>query len=591
VEEYEPEAVPPQEPEPVPTLPRREYGAERDYGREQPTPKGRGRQWVLAVIAIVVIGGLAAWIALQKSGTAAPTILYFTASPASVEKGQTTQFAWQVRDAESVTVEPNLETVDPASNAPMSKATLPAQGEEKVLVSETTTYRLIAKGQGGTSESSFTVEVRAPAAVSAQPPPSQPPASQPPSGAETSAAGENPQATARASQLGLRLVRTKIASEDGYNRLVGRHPLFLQWLGEWEEQNKFGRAEIVDLGGTLFVKGAQRTDKGSLNVDGMITSVDRASFSFEGIIDTQVSFINNGRSCRRKGKMTFRATQGRQYWRLQEMDNPCDAATDYVDIFFTRLGAADSGAAGGAPGTQPAPQPKTDFGGGRVTAEVTSIVTAIESDSGATKIVRVDRGLDDGIPLSAQGTVYSVWKPNNPLRTEGARPLGKAQVINADSRTARVRVTLDNPSGSGNLIVGDLIDLRGSVPNHLKGTPLGETVLYNITFKANDGKTTLCDYRMLLRDGSSAQMERIYTQMVDDVRTTAREFGAVLPNTPASMGRFVGKTPRQVMLAVTREDVIAFLRFVILYPGKYMGHTWKFNEVFSTWVINGSPEK
>ena len=31
--------------------------------------------------------------------------------------------------------------------------------------------------------------------------------------------------------------------------------------------------------------------------------------------------------------MTFRVTQNRKYWRLQQME-VCDGLTDYVDIYF-----------------------------------------------------------------------------------------------------------------------------------------------------------------------------------------------------------------------------------------------------------------
>lgn len=48
----------------------------------------------------------------------------------------------------------------------------------------------------------------------------------------------------------------------------------------------------------------------------------------------QISHINGGEPCVREGEMTFAITRKRKYWRLQEMQNPCDTATDYVDIYF-----------------------------------------------------------------------------------------------------------------------------------------------------------------------------------------------------------------------------------------------------------------
>lgn len=47
-----------------------------------------------------------------------------------------------------------------------------------------------------------------------------------------------------------------------------------------------------------------------------------------------ISWNNNGAPCKRDGTMTFAITGKRKYWRLQEMQSPCDETTDYVDIFL-----------------------------------------------------------------------------------------------------------------------------------------------------------------------------------------------------------------------------------------------------------------
>jgi len=114
--------------------------------------------------------------------------------------------------------------------------------------------------------------------------------------------------------------------------LLGRHKLSLQWIS-WDY---FGSANVTQRGGVLYLKGSQRQREGAdfLSVDGIITSIDAKEFSFSGKIITQISHINGGKPCARSGDFTFRITGKRKYWRMQEIDNPCDAAADYVDIFF-----------------------------------------------------------------------------------------------------------------------------------------------------------------------------------------------------------------------------------------------------------------
>jgi hypothetical protein len=126
--------------------------------------------------------------------------------------------------------------------------------------------------------------------------------------------------------------RTKINDKAAAQMLLGRHKLSLQWIS-WDY---FGNANVTNTRGVYRVKGQQR-GKGTedlLTVDGTVVSIDAKEFVFSGKIVMQVSHINGGRPCVRDGEFTFKITGKRKYWRMQEMDNPCDGVTDYVDIYF-----------------------------------------------------------------------------------------------------------------------------------------------------------------------------------------------------------------------------------------------------------------
>jgi hypothetical protein len=114
--------------------------------------------------------------------------------------------------------------------------------------------------------------------------------------------------------------------------LLGRHRLSLQWIS-WDY---FGTAIVTNRRGSFYLKGEQKQRRGTdfVRVDGKITEINAKNFKFDGTIIMQVSSINNGEPCKREGEMTFRINGNRRYWRLAEMTNPCDAVTDYVDIFF-----------------------------------------------------------------------------------------------------------------------------------------------------------------------------------------------------------------------------------------------------------------
>ncbi len=139
---------------------------------------------------------------------------------------------------------------------------------------------------------------------------------------------------AMAAPLVLAQERTVVRDRKAKQMLMGRHMMSLQWIS-WDY---FGTATVTERGGVMYVKGRQDgrgESKGDfVTIDGVVTEVDAKQFTFDGTVITKISHINGGEECERKGILNFRITGTRKYWRLQQMDNPCDEATDYVDIYF-----------------------------------------------------------------------------------------------------------------------------------------------------------------------------------------------------------------------------------------------------------------
>lgn len=120
--------------------------------------------------------------------------------------------------------------------------------------------------------------------------------------------------------------------DEAKKQLLGEHLLSLQWIS-WDH---FGKAVVTEQNGALSIKGEQKSEKNDdyVTINGIVTKVGAGEFTFTGTIITKISYINGGKPCKREGEMTFRITGKRRYWRLVQMDNPCDQATDYVDIYL-----------------------------------------------------------------------------------------------------------------------------------------------------------------------------------------------------------------------------------------------------------------
>ena len=125
--------------------------------------KHRQMKWAMLIVTLAAIMMLGACKKKVQQAPAppppppqpAPTAT-LTANPSTIEKGQSVTLSWETTNADDVTLGPNK--VD-------------AKGSATVSPTDSTTFRLIAKGAGGTQEATARVTVTQPAAP---PPPPQP---------------------------------------------------------------------------------------------------------------------------------------------------------------------------------------------------------------------------------------------------------------------------------------------------------------------------------------------------------------------------------------------------------------------------------
>lgn len=136
---------------------------------------------------------------------------------------------------------------------------------------------------------------------------------------------------------GFDVLEPNLKNSQPENILLGSHPLTLQWIG-WDHPGTIDFYKEMDL---IICRGEQlskENDTDFLKIDGIVEEIiNEKEFLFKGTIITKVSYINGGEECVREGTFRFKATGTRKYWRMREMDNPCEGVTDYVDIFFKKL--------------------------------------------------------------------------------------------------------------------------------------------------------------------------------------------------------------------------------------------------------------
>jgi len=118
----------------------------------------RKRNYILLVgtlaLLMLVISGCAKKVPPKVTTTPPPqpkpVTATLSANPTSIERGQSTTLSWNTENADDVTLDGNK--VD-------------SSGSQSASPTQSTTYRLIAKGPGGTQEATARVTVSAPTAT------------------------------------------------------------------------------------------------------------------------------------------------------------------------------------------------------------------------------------------------------------------------------------------------------------------------------------------------------------------------------------------------------------------------------------------
>ena len=122
--------------------------------------------------------------------------------------------------------------------------------------------------------------------------------------------------------------------QDPAHKLLGKHGLSLQWIG-WEPDELGTMVVQRDEQKMLTISGQQKGENGDyLTIEGFVTEVEARAFTFQGTIVTKVSHIAKGRAVVREGRQRFVIYGERDYWRMENLNNPEDGVVDYIDVHF-----------------------------------------------------------------------------------------------------------------------------------------------------------------------------------------------------------------------------------------------------------------
>ena len=194
-------------------------------------------------------------------------------------------------------------------------------------------------------------------------------------------------------------------------------------------------------------------------------------------------------------------------------------------------------------------------------------------------------GFMDGIAEVGQSILIY---PRHDTALKSTDYLGKARIINVDNNRTLARM----PTGTW-VKPNDLAIIKAQVPVTILKSALKKYALYGIGVTDNI-RQPIFNYRYLryfFNDKTDSIAMAILKSTVDEVvkyygedTLTNAQLGAKIKE-----GIFAGKNVMLGMHQSTPDDLVYFLNFISEFPGKYIGNTFKFSEIFATWMINNSP--
>lgn len=224
--------------------------------------------------------------------------------------------------------------------------------------------------------------------------------------------------------------------------------------------------------------------------------------------------------------------------------------------------------------------------------EVHIRINQIHDSRADTLWLTLDAGSDLGIEKGTKGTALQVYKSKD----REYKLLGTITVTKVDLRTSQGYVIPKDTIKKPYLVVGDQVVFT-ALPQKWYGKKenglLQQLAAFNIQF-ANLNSEPFYTQKQLLSAGGRVSFDSLLAIFQKDIIETAASLKEIESKPadwtkPQEKGKFKGLSLIAALENTNALDVESFLHFVREFPGKYIGHKWKLNETYATWVINDMP--
>ncbi len=152
------------------------------------------------------------------------------------------------------------------------------------------------------------------------------------------------------------------------------------------------------------------------------------------------------------------------------------------------------------------------------------------------------------------------------------------------SETSRIRITRSMKA----LQEGDYCEVAAEIPEQIMEYDVGRIAVYDIRFTSYEEDEPLFELEDLLTDSSKEQIDTILGFFLGEVHRHEDVADSFSGGKIIQGGMFHGMAWGEAFRKSTKKHIAAYLEYVSMYPGGYIGYDWSFIDTYMTWIINGT---
>ena len=178
---------------------------------------------------------------------------------------------------------------------------------------------------------------------------------------------------------------------------------------------------------------------------------------------------------------------------------------------------------------------------------------------------------------------------------EFGKVLGSATVLTIQPNLSVMSITPSTLGKTKGVKIGDVVSIKVTDKVFHPADITGHILALALKLQSSNAEPMYMDTLLAMKyrqDPSATEkwlIDTLHEDMISFYKDYKEQLTGATFTDKASGGRYIGKSLIEVFEQLTKEDVKAFLWFMISFPGKYIGINYKFNETFATWVINNTP--